>query len=576
MEGSNHAATPGWLERPGVTGPAGVLAIVCVTASIAILAVKFPLAYRINVNWDEFYFLTHVYALDRGELALLLQGAFTHAFRWITETGGNEVDQIVRLRLVMCVLLAASAVILYALTRLWTSRAAALVAVLAFLATWPVLKHGASFRADAMLLPLTLAAMYFALRASPKPWLDAALAGAFIGLALMVTVKSVLLLPALAAAALLPDAVRRETPPGGAGAAIPRLFLALVIAASVAAALLALHASTVAEAAEPAKALAARAFSATVIDMPFAPRRDYLVRLVAEDPWFWAGALAGLLVAARLRAWSAAALALALAPLLFYRNAFPYYYPVMMAPAAVLVGLVAERLLQARSPRTRAPALLVLSAGVAAILAGAYDSLMTLRFSDQEAQRNIIAAVHRIFPEPVPYIDHSGMIASFPKVNFFMSTWGVEAYRRAGRDFMPDALAGRCPPLLLVDHPVLSPGTLLYRQLSETDRRLMEAGYVDYWGPIRVAGTALELTGEGPHPLRVPCSGEYRVETDGVVLLEGRPLVDGEVVKLEAGRDNAVDGDAAGPSAAWLRLVWAGANEPPAELPPKPGLYAPL
>lgn len=564
------------MDRPGVTGPAGVLAIVCAAASISILGAKFLLASRINVNWDEFFFLTHVYALERGELALLLQGAFTHAFRWITGTGGDEVDQIVRLRLLMCALLAAGAGFLYALARLWISRAAALVAVLAFLATWPVLKHGASFRADALILPLTLAATYFALRASPKPWRDAALAGVFIGLALTVTVKSVLLLPALVAAALLPDAMRRGAAPNGGVARLPRLVLGFAIAAAVAAALLALHATTVVEAAEPAGALAARAFSATVIDMPFAPRRDYLVRLVARDPWFWAGALAGLLIAVRLRAWSAAALALALAPLLFYRNAFPYYYPVMMAPAAVLVGIVAERLLQARSPRARTPALLTLAAGVAAILAGAYDSLMTLRFSDQSAQRAVVAAVHRIFPEPVPYLDHSGMIASFPKVNFFMSTWGVEAYRRAGRDFMPDALAGRCPPLLLVDHPVLSPGTLLYRQLSETDRRLMETGYVDYWGPVRVAGAAVAFTDGAPHTFRVPCTGAYRIEADAGVVLDGRPMADGEVVRLEAGRDHDVAANAGGPPVGRLRFVWAGARAPPAESPPRPGLYTPL
>lgn len=566
----------GWLDRTGVLGPAGVLAIVCAAASFAILTAKFLLASRINVNWDEFFFLTHVYALDRGELTLLLQGAFTHGFRWITEAAGSEVDQIVRLRYVMCALLAASAGFLYALARLWTSRAPALVAVLAFLATWPVLKHGASFRADALILPLTLAAFWLALRGSTRQWRDAALAGACISLALTVTVKSVLLLPALVAAALLPDAVRRGAAPGRSGPAVPKLALAFAIAAAIAAALLALHATTVVDSAEPAGVLAARAFSATVIEMHFAPRRDYLVRLVAEDPWFWAGMLAGLLVAIRLRAWSAAALALALAPVLFYRNAFPYYYPVMMAPAAVLVAIVSARLLQARSPRARTPALVTLAAGVAAVLAGAHDSLMTLRFSDQSAQRAIVAAVHRIFPEPVPYLDHSGMIASFPKVNFFMSSWGIEAYRRAGRDFMPDALAGRCPPLLLVDHPVLSPGTLLYRQLSELDRQLMETGYVDYWGPVRVAGAAVEFTGGGPRALRVPCSGAYRVESDGAAFLNGRRVVDGDVIQLEGRRDHDVEANAAGPSVSRLRLVWAGAQAPPAESPPKPELYAPL
>jgi hypothetical protein len=347
-------------------------------------------------------------------------------------------------------------------------------------------------------------------------------------------------------------------------------------AAVLAAALLALHSTSVVAAAEPAVAHASRAFAATVIDMPFAPRRDYLVRLIGEDFLFWTGVLAGLLIAVRLRAWSAAALSLALGPLLFYRNAFPYYYPVMMALAAVLVAVAAERLLDCRSPRARGPAYVTLAVAIGALVAGAYDSLMALRFNDQTSQRAIVAAVHQVFREPVPYIDHSGMIASFPKVNFFMSTWGVEAYLRAGRDFMPDALAGPCPPLLLVDHPVLSPGTLLYRQLRETDRRLLEAGYVDYWGPIRVAGAEVDLAGDAPAFLRVPCTGNYRVESDGPVSVTGGTRVTGDVVALEAGLDYGVVADATSSPAARLRLVWAGAGAPPAEPPPKPALYIPL
>lgn len=576
MEGSDRAGAADWVNRPGILSPANLVAVTCAAASFAILVAKFLLVSRINVNWDEFFFLSHVYASGRGELSLFLQGAYVHAFRWIAGTGGDEVDQIVRLRLLMCVLLAVSAAFLYSLARLWTSRPAAWVAVLAFLTTWPVLKHGASFRADALILPLTLVAFYFTLRGRGHSWRNATIAGLCIGLAFVVTVKAVLLFPALVAAALLPDATRRGTPVPAIAAAVARLALALAIAAALAAALLALHSTTVVAAAEPAGAFASRAFAATMIEIPFAPRRDYLVRLVAMDLVFWFGALAGILVAARLRAWSAVALALSLVPLLFYRNAFPYYYPVMMAPAAVLLAIAAERLLTCQSPRARGPAIIVLGVTVIALVVGAYDSLMTLRFNEQSSQREIVAAVHRIFPVPVPYLDHSGMIASFPKVNFFMSTWGVDAYARAGRDFMPDALAGPCPPLLLVDHAVLSPGTLLYRQLRDTDRRLLETRYVDYWGPIRVAGAEFKLAGNATGMLRVPCSGTYRVEADGPVRLDGRILVTGDALALAGERDYRVDAVSDSPPAGSLRLVWAGARAPPAEPPPKPGLYSPL
>ncbi len=556
--------------------PTSFAGLACAAASVAILAANFLLASRINVNWDEFFFLSHVYALERGELGLFLQGAYTHAFRWITGTGGHEVDQIVRLRLVMCALLVVSAASLYALARLWTSRAAALVAVLAFLASWPVLRHGASFRADALILPLTLAAFFFTLREARGSWRNAAIAGCCLGVAFVVTVKSVLLLPALAIAAVLPDARRNGASATGIAATVRRLALIACIAAAVAAALLALHSTAVVAASEPAGSFASRALTATIFEVPFAPRRDFLFRLVAEDPIFWIGALAGLLVAARLRAWSAAALTLALLPLLFYRNAFPYYYPIMMAPVATLFAVASDWLLHCRPDRARRTAIAALAIAIVALMSGAYDSIMRLRFDGQSDQRAIVAAVHRIFPEPVPYLDHGGMIASFPKANFFMSTWGVDAYLRADRDFMPDALAGRCPPLLLIDHPVLTRGTLSYRQLRETDRQLLETRYVEYWGPVRVAGATVDLAGDAPRKLRVPCRGDYRVDTDGPITIRGKIHAPGDVVALEGERDYDVHADAVPASARRLRLVWAGAQPPPAEPPPTSALYAPL
>ena len=576
VEGSDRSSAAWWSGGQPPRLPGLLVAMACAVACVAILAAKFLLAARINVNWDEFFFLSHVYALERGELALLLQGAYTHAFLWITGTGGDEVDQVVRLRLVMCALLGISGAFLYALARLWTSRPAALVAVLAFLATWPVLQHGASFRADAVILPLTLAAFHFTLRGAGHSWRNASIAGSCIGLAFVVTVKSVMLLPALFVSAVLPDAARHGKPYTWTADAVWRLALTACIAAVLAASLLALHSTAVVEAAEPAGEFATRAFTATVLDMPFAPRGDYLIWSVAEDPVFWIGALAGLVIAARLRAWSAVALSLSLLPILFYRNAFPYYYPVMMAPIAVLVAIAADRLLHCNSARVSRLAIIALAVAVVVLIAGAHDSLMRLRFDGQSDQRAVVAAVHRIFPRPVPYLDHGGMIASYPKVNFFMSSWGVENYERAGRDFMPEALAARCPPLLLVDHPVLVRNSLLYRQLREADRELLENLYVDYWGPVRVAGANVDLAGDAPVFVRVPCRGPYRIEADGPVMVDGRTHVPGDVVALDGGHDYQVNAVTAPLPARQLRLVWASAQPPPAESPPGAGLYAPL
>ena len=458
------------------------LACACAAGSVAILAAKFALAARINVNWDEFYFLTHVHALLRGELDLLLQGAYTHAFRWIAWTGGDEMDQILRLRHAMCVLLAISAALTYAFARLWCSRVGALLAVLAFLTSWPVLRHGASFRADSILLPLTLAAFYFALRGGSNVRRDAVVAGVFLGLAFVVTVKAVLLLPALVLMAWLPGARRLGASLDSLPGATWQAGFMFAAAAAVSFAALLLHGTQIVAASEPAGEFASRSLVSAILDVPFAPRRDIFVRLVGEDAIYWIAVLAGFLVAIRQRAFGLAAAALCFAPVLFYRNAFQYYFPVMMAPASVLVAVAADRLLEVRDARGRVLALAAMAVACLGLVRGGWIGVAALRFDEQASERALVAAVHRVFPQPVPYLDHGGMIASYPKVNFFMSGWGVERYLRGGEDFMPAALQGRCPPLLLVNHSVLSPGALPYRQLRPKDRELIESRYVRYWG----------------------------------------------------------------------------------------------
>jgi hypothetical protein len=540
---------------------------------LAILVAKYLLVARINVNWDEFYYLSHVYTLSRGELDLFLQGAYAHAFLWITGTPGGEVEQIVRLRVVMLLLLAASAVSTYLLARQFASRAAAWVALLALLASWPMLKHGASFRADSILLPLLATAFYFLLRATRAAIRDALVAGACFGAAFVVTVKAVLFLPALAAMAVLPDVRQGRSLPSSLHASVIRLGCFAVAAAVLAAILLALHHATLVAAAEGAGTFATRTVAAALLDTPFLPMRALTAELLAADPVYWLAALAGMLMSLTRGAYATAAAALCFTPLLFYRNVFAYFFPVMMAPAAVLVAVTTDALIGATGRRSRQLALATVAVGCVLLLHGAWDGVARLRFDRQAGERAVVAAVHRIFQAPVPYLDHSGMIASFPKANFFMSGWGVENYLAGGRDFMPDALAGRCPPLLLVNHPVLKPGTLLFRGLRPRDRELLASRYVPYWGPVRVAGASIQLRTGREAELRVPCDGRYRSHAAAALLLEGRPLGDGDIVELEGERPYRVAAaDPAAPTVG-VTFTWAAAGPAPVEAPPRTPPY---
>jgi hypothetical protein len=538
-------------------------------ACSAILVTKFVVVGRINIHWDEFLYLSGVHRAARSELSEFLQTAYTHLFQWLTRLDADEVGQIVVARLLMAVLLATTVVLLWRLACVWVSKAAALLAPLCYLSTTPVLEHGASFRADSLLAPLcVLSALLLARTLTLRA---AVWAGVCLGAAFAVSIKAVLFAPVVVAVVALatePDGRRHI------GRNARMLGVVTGAAGVVALALLMLHKLSVVAPDSTMAAYASRTVTKTILEVPYFPRRAEYEWLKSENQLAWwllvAGAVCSLL---RPRFWRAGACALSLLPLLFYRNAWPYYYIVMLAPACVMAAVAGENLRQAlqvlRWPLAPDLATLALSL-LLSMNAARY--LPQLRADETGVQRTVVAAVHRIFPEPVPYIDHSGMIASFRKMNFFMSTWGLENYRAAGQSFVERALAARAP-LLVANRPVLDPRRKEFKtRLLPRDRALIGQFYQPYWGPIRIAGAAVELVGDQTLPAVLPFPGRYRVESEAEVIIDGVVRRSGEVVDFERPTVR-IAAATPGDELVLVRLIWAAAHAPPPEAPPNGPLY---
>jgi len=150
--------------------------------------------------------------------------------------------------------------------------------------------------------------------------------------------------------------------------------------------------------------------------------------------------------------------------------------------------------------------------------------------------------VHRVYPEPVPYIDRNAMIATFPKVGFFMSTWGIETYRKAGRPIMRDILIREAPHFLLANTPVLAiddpawfgEDDSVYRLFDE-DYLVLQDNFVPYWGALYVLGKRFEDLDAEPQPFEILVPGRYRVLADDPVTIDGLPALPDETVTLTAG-----------------------------------------
>jgi hypothetical protein len=552
---------------------AGLAALVFVA-----LAMRFTLVFRLNINWDAFYFLSIVHDYLRGALASPFQTFHVHLFAWLPAVFDDEISQVLAARTVMATLATVNAVLLYGIGRRFLSPTGALFGLLAYLSFGFVVGHGASFRVDPLLVTLLLVSFHAVLR-WPGGVAGAALGGLAAALATIISIKSAFHLVTIGAVylCLLIAASERRRIVVSAG------MFGLAFAGALMA-LFALHRLSVIAA--PATGVtsflggsAAKMLSGQDLRLPWFYLATSYVRSLPLWALFIGGAVVARREAARARRRERAEkliplmLCLPILTLLFYRNAFPYYYALALAPGALLTGLAYDRLgawsATWRKPwaRRAVPAALVATLGVMQIVDyGRYHS-------DQlTAERQVIGVVHAAFPEPVPYLDGYGLVASFPWTGFFMSSWGMQSYRAAGQPVLAKRAADSAPVLVIADSVPLAAALLGHDRtgiadflLFPEDERFLRENYLRYWGPLFVAGKRVALpaaTGAAAFEILVP--GAYRLGATVPLLIDGRETSPGAAIELTRGEHWLATSDG---SAAVAVLHWADIPPPPAPAP---------
>jgi hypothetical protein len=341
------------------------------------------------------------------------------------------------------------------------------------------------------------------------------------------------------------------------------------------------HASVLAApAAGAATHFMSRTASKMFLEDGLVPRWRELVALVVLNPLFWFMTIMGAVTAwgwtrggnsrNAEAGWLVLALALPLLAPLFYRNAFAYFYVFILPAASLLVGISYDRYLLrsvTESTAKQVPFPLLLLLAQLAFFGANY----ALRLPDRiEPQRVTLATIHAAVPDPVPYIGGYGIVATMPRVGFFMSSWGMDSYRRAGRPVFADLIAKAQPPLLLADSAALSAALLpgwevadRYALLPE-DRRYLQDHYLPYWGMIFVAGVELQAQpSSGNAAFDVAVSGSYRLASTVAVTIDGHTRKSGDVITLAVG-PHSFEMDSA---AAEAFLRWAEVPPPPPNTP---------
>ncbi|MDP2344022.1 MAG: hypothetical protein Q8O67_23895 [Deltaproteobacteria bacterium] len=574
------------MTSPPAPGGLRHLPVVVMAALLVPLAiVRVRLASSINVNWDELYFLSHVHSHLRGALSEKLLTFHVHFLAWVARVSSNEIDQVLALREVMLAFGAVAVVSTVVIGwRLIGSAAGALFAVFAGQSLSLVLNHGASARFDPIIVALFLAAAaLLSGHSAPRRRARAVVAGVVVAVAMLVSIKSALYLPTLVGllvCRVISEDNRRD--------AVVDVFVFLACLVVVGAALFGVHVASLAVA--PAVAagtvdgglggLLASVFKTALVDQEF-PQPSALMSTLRWDGAVWLLALVGFGLAcagvgarrAQLQHMQLLCFILPLVGIAVYRNSFAYFYVSVVPPAALLAGLVVGRVHTRLLHRPVLATLLILL--IATPVARAAWRWNWLNSEDQvSSQRDVVDAVHAIFPTPVPYVDRCAMIATFPKAGPFMSTWTLAAYRKLGTPIMEPLLRQYQPQFVLQNVGGLElgrsfEGNAKAHRLLPADFAILQQNFIPHWGPIWVAGKAVSLPGnDASVAVDVVIAGRYVLESAAPVMVDGAAVAPSAVVELVEGAHTL---SASRPLVATLRT--ASAQPPPTSAAPKDPLF---
>lgn len=526
------------------------------------LCLKFRLIFQININQDEFAFLSKIYSYNRGALTGQFQTFHVHFFRWIPYFSKNEVTQIIIARSVMYLFFLGTCLLTYFIGKRFISRSGALFAVICFLSFSFVVVNGSGFRADTISALFCVLSIYLIVSRYHSKFAMIT-AGLSIAFSLMITIKSVFHLLTIGAIFLcifMTEQNRWENIKQ-----LAHFLIAFVIGYFF---LYQFHIYTLHQKilGEPSQFL--RHTSSKVIVLhKFFPGWKFLNLSIYQNLIIWILLIAGIIfviwtirVGIKDKTRDKMILLTFLFPifsLVFYRNSFPYFYVFILTPAIIFCGVAFHEVIGGyKKTGSRIYSVLAIVLAITVFFNFLFYYLL---FSPNRNldQRALLQNIHKIFPRPVAYIDGCSMVASFPKVGFFMSSWGMENYLRANKPIMKNILIKQKPQFLLANVPHLNLSLPRKEAVSATgyallveDWNILKSNFLHYWGPIYVIGKQFEFNSiSDSHIFEILIPGEYTLEGKIAVSVNGILYKPGDIINLKKGKHTITASDQSGKAA---------------------------
>jgi len=513
-----------------------------------ILALQFSEVFQRGVNWDEFNHYHHLWEHKRGDLTNVLNAMHSRVFSWVPDLPGNAVDHIVIIRLFMFAFELAIIAGIVGIAERFTNRVIGLLCALAYI-TFPfVFGHGYSFRFDPPSTALMILSMW-AIVARPMDAKTIAAAGILIGVAMMVTIKIVLLLPAFAGVLWL-----RWSEENFSLAFAAKTAAIGAAALSVAGSIYFLMSLGVND--EVVGASTNRVGGVGSIMFALEPKPYWITAFVAAIK----APLVAVLVAlfglclfqsehSRAEKIALSGLFLTLTTLIYYHNTAPYFYVFLMPWVLIACSISMQWAARRFSPLI-----------IAAVFT--FSGVMTYSLEQESPigkQRTLIDTAYATFPADTVYFDFMGMLAQYRQANDFMTPLKIKKLHASGGSVYAKAMAESPIPLVVrndfnwdalffdpADPPTLPNGLPIF---TEEDAAALVDTYIDFWGPFMLAGEVIPA-GDAPHKFELRVPGPYTV-IGGSITLGARTLAEGDVIELDRGEYTVVAGREAPVTLRW-------------------------
>ncbi len=519
---------------------------VLIVLIIIVLLLKFQLIFLLNIDGDEFSFLSIVHQYKEGILSSRFMTFHVHLFSWLPLVSNNEAEQIIAARICMYFLGAGSCILIYLMGRKFFNRCGALFAVLSYVSLSNIIEHGASFRFDPICAFLFLISIYFILERDKFKY-SFIISGLSLALSLMITLKASIYM--ITIAIILSCIVIFERSKMLIFKYVAGFFVALVFGFFSFYIFhdMMLYGKNITETQSYLGNLA----SNVIVFENLFPVWVYAAISMYDNLFIWILLFGGFIfVLCRIfkerheKSSQDLLLLSFLVPLLsiiFYVYPYPYFYVFIMSPGILLCGVMIDQVSENYKKSGSLLSFFVI------VLASVFLSINFTKhyirnaFDRTSAQKEIIETVHKIFPDSVPYIDACSMISSYPKIGLFMTSWDMEKYIERKKPIMLNALVKNHPVFLLSNivslnlsltrDEVLKSG---YLPLLDEDHSILKNNFIHHWGILYVTGKDIYFGHKNKRQtFEILIPGVYTIEAKGNVRINNIVYPPGSQIEFE-------------------------------------------